>query len=148
MLNNPTKAYVEHIFFTNHFPSFRMHIVMDVIVETQSDEKWKVPFEIVDKNWVYEHTSNIINYNTTSSVYQEEQEKYSTPDCIYDEITGKMYELTEEEGQKLKEFIFSTCGGEMLYKRSVVEEHMLTFCSKDFYSLSKEKRDKVFEYHA
>ena len=148
MLKNPTKAYVDQIVFTNHFPSVRMHIVMDVIVETQSEEKWMVPFEIVDKNWVFEHSSNIINYKTKNSVYQEEQEKYSTPNRVYNEETCKMHELTEEEGQKLKKFIFSTCGGEMLYKRSVVEGHMLTFCSKDFYFLPKEERDKVFEYHA
>jgi len=138
-----TKGNVLQTNFTIGFPChFRLE--MQVEVEEENGEKWKVPFLIEDKNWIFDDQNNM-SYKQDKEE-QEEIEKYKVLEGTYNAKQQEVRFLTDDEKELLKKRIFELCEEEMTAQRAVVEENMVRFCSDDFEKLSENDRDKILAY--
>lgn len=118
------KAYVKSA-SVNVFPNIKMRIEFVVILEDKKlNKRLEVPLAYKDPNWVFEEEK--ITYKDNSISYKEE-DKYTILKFVKDADTGKEYDTSLEESVHLKSQIFKICSGELLLRRSFVEEKIFTF---------------------
>jgi len=144
-LKEPVRAYVKSTNFALGFPCGDVRLEMDITMEEKTGEKWTIPFLIEDDNWIFNENNNM-SYKIEDSKYQDEKSKYTMLKGIYDEQSLQSYEPDEQKKEQIKRDVFALCEGEIVYRRSVVEENMFKFLSQDFNELPEKEQNNVLEY--